>query len=178
MPLYEYYCEGCHGVFELLRPTREASAPQPCPECDEDAPRAVSNFQAFTFRDGYARKLPDDGTYWHLGQKVSTPINGPTEPNQHPELARKNKRPPAPPTREEIEAHQVIADEYGTRRANQRDIGLGDGAIEQQVEQELGSFSRRLRQTAGRAKLQRRRKPNAQVTARTRTGRHGPGKQS
>ena len=25
MPLYEYYCEPCNGVFETIRPMREAS---------------------------------------------------------------------------------------------------------------------------------------------------------
>ena len=32
MPVYEYYCEPCNGVFELLRPARESSKAQPCPE--------------------------------------------------------------------------------------------------------------------------------------------------
>jgi len=33
MPLYEYFCEPCNGIFEELRPIREASDPVPCPEC-------------------------------------------------------------------------------------------------------------------------------------------------
>lgn len=77
MPLYEYYCEPCDGVFELLRPTRDASRDQPCPQCDEDAKRIVSKqWSAFIFRDGAARRLPDTGGYWHLGKHVSEPMRG------------------------------------------------------------------------------------------------------
>ncbi len=86
MPLYEYYCEPCHGVFEELRPMREAGEAVPCPECYEDADRIMpTSFAAFTFRDGYPRKIPDDGTYWHLGQKVSKRVTG-GRPNEHPEI--------------------------------------------------------------------------------------------
>ena len=86
MPLYEYYCEPCHGVFEELRPMREAGEAVPCPECYEDAPRIMpTSFSAFTFRDGYPRKIPDDGTYWHLGKKVTTRSTG-GRPNEHPEI--------------------------------------------------------------------------------------------
>ena len=83
MSLYEYYCEDCHGVFELLRPPREASTNQPCPECDADAKRIVSDFQAFVFRDGYPRKIPDDGTHWHLGTKVKESINKAVQPTKY-----------------------------------------------------------------------------------------------
>ena len=41
----------------------------------------------------YARKIPDDGTYWHLGKKVSKRVTG-GRPNEHPEV---NK--PTPPKR-------------------------------------------------------------------------------
>lgn len=70
MPVYEYYCEPCSGIFETIRPMREASEPVPCPECNRDAPRIMSSFNAFTFREGYARRLPDKGTYWHMGKEV------------------------------------------------------------------------------------------------------------
>ncbi len=172
MPLYEYYCDDCHGVFELLRPQREASDPQPCLECDADSRRIVSAFEAFTFRDGFPRKIPDDGTYWHLGQKVSAPITGAVEPNEHPELLKKKRRPPGPPTAEELEAHAAIAQEYGQQSADRRESS-GGNVVDTQVEQKLGDFNKRLRQTAGQAKLKRRRKPNAETTARTVTGKHG-----
>ena len=86
MPLYEYYCEPCHGIFEELRPMREATEPVPCPECYEDAGRIMpTSFTAFTFREGYPRRIPDDGTYWHLGKKVSQKVKG-GRPNEHPEI--------------------------------------------------------------------------------------------
>ena len=176
MPLYEYFCADCHGVFELLRPARQASAAQPCPECDGDAPRMVSNFQAFTFRDGYPRKLPDDGAYWHLGQKVSTPVTGPVEANEHPELVAKKRRPPTPPTVEETEAHQMLAQQYVEQRRAQREAGLGSGSVDTEVESKLQKFRKRRRQTAGQARIKQRRKPNAETTAKTISGQHRPAK--
>ena len=71
MPLYEYFCQPCNGIFEELRPMREATEPVPCPECYKDACRIMpTSFAAFTFRDGYPRRIPDDGKFYHLGQKV------------------------------------------------------------------------------------------------------------
>lgn len=92
MPLYEYYCEPCNGIFEELRPMRESSEPVPCPECFKDASRIMpTSFAAFTFREGYPRRIPDDGKYYHLGQKVSKLVSS-GRPNEHPEV---NK--PEPP---------------------------------------------------------------------------------
>lgn len=105
MPVYEYYCEPCNGVFELLRPAREASKAQPCPECDDDAKRIISReWSAFIYREGAPRRLPDTGGYWHLGKRVSKPMTSTVDGSafRHPELD-----PPKPPpevTREEIEA--------------------------------------------------------------------------
>lgn len=93
MPIYEYFCEPCNGIFEELRPMREATEPVPCPECFKDAPRIMpTSFAAFTFRDGYPRRIPDDGKFYHLGTKVSKPITG-GRPNEHPEV---NKPEPEP----------------------------------------------------------------------------------
>jgi hypothetical protein len=73
---------------------REASDPVPCPQCYKDAKRIMpTSFSAFTFREGYARRIPDDGKYYHLGQKVSKPITGGVRPNEHPEV---NKDIPEP----------------------------------------------------------------------------------
>jgi putative FmdB family regulatory protein len=86
MPLYEYYCEPCNGIFEELRPIREASEPVPCPQCYKDAKRIMpTSFAAFTFREGYPRRIPDDGTYYHLGKKVSRLVKS-ARPNEHPEI--------------------------------------------------------------------------------------------
>ena len=94
MPLYEYYCEPCNGVFESLRPIRVSSEPASCPECHRDAPRMMpTSFNAFTYRDGYPRRIPDKGTYWHLGKEVKNLVSGPTRPNEHPEI---NKPIPEP----------------------------------------------------------------------------------
>ena len=103
MPLYEYYCESCEGVFELLRPTRDASREQPCPQCDEDAKRIVSKeWSAFIFRDGAARRLPDTGGYWHLGKHVSQPMRGKSKTGYtHKELD--DSPPDRPFTVEELE---------------------------------------------------------------------------
>ena len=93
MPLYEYYCEKCHGIFEALRPMREASDPVPCPLCNRDGQRIMpTSFAAFTFRDGYPRRIPDKGTYWHLGKEVKRPITGAVRAGEHPELTK--RRPP------------------------------------------------------------------------------------
>jgi len=87
MPLYEYYCEPCDGIYEALRPIREAADPVPCPECDRDGMRIMpTSFAAFTFREGYPRKLPDKGTYWHLGKEVKKRVTGRMKPFQHPEI--------------------------------------------------------------------------------------------
>jgi putative FmdB family regulatory protein len=94
MPLYEYYCHHCDGVFEQLRSIREASEPSPCPLCDRDSERIMpTSFSAFTFRDGYPRRIPDRGTYWHLGKEVKTPNTGGVPPNEHPELYKPDPAP-------------------------------------------------------------------------------------
>ena len=93
MPIYEYYCEPCHGIFEELRPMREATEPVPCPECYRDAGRIMpTSFAAFTFRDGYPRRIPDDGKFYHLGKKVTKPGTG-GRPNEHPEINKPKPKP-------------------------------------------------------------------------------------
>jgi len=46
----------------------------------------MSSFMAFTYRDGYPRRIPDKGTYWHLGKEVKT-LPKRMRLHQHPELA-------------------------------------------------------------------------------------------
>ena len=94
MPVYEYYCEHCNGIYEQLRPIRMASEPWPCPECNREGQRIPpTSFNAFTYRDGYPRRIPDKGKFWHLGKEVSAPVSGPVKPNEHPEI---NKPEPPP----------------------------------------------------------------------------------
>jgi putative FmdB family regulatory protein len=87
MPLYEYYCKHCDGIFETMRPISRASEPAPCPLCVKRAQRIPpTSFAAFTMRDGYPRSIPDRGTYWHLEKEVKRPISGPVKMNEHPEI--------------------------------------------------------------------------------------------
>jgi hypothetical protein len=44
----------------------------------------MSSFRAFTYRDGYPRRIPDKGTYWHLGKEVKT-LPKRMQQHQHPE---------------------------------------------------------------------------------------------
>ncbi|MCH8026280.1 MAG: zinc ribbon domain-containing protein [Chloroflexi bacterium] len=129
MPLYEYCCDHCDGIFEALRPMREASDPVPCPVCDRDGERIMpTTFTAFTFREGYPRRLPDKGTYWHLGKEVKSRITGPVRPFEHPELTR----PKGPPR-----------------------ISKGDLAVEQDKRNLRAKESQRMRSSAGRRRSSR-----------------------
>jgi putative FmdB family regulatory protein len=93
MPLYEYLCQNCGGVFEHLRSLREASEPAPCPICDRDCQRIMpTSFTAFTVREGLPRQIPDRGTYWHLGREVKHMNTGGVPAFEHPETYK-----PAPP---------------------------------------------------------------------------------
>ncbi len=94
MPVYEYYCGHCVGIFEALRPMRESADPVPCPECDRDGDRIMpTSINAFTYRDGYPRRLPDKGTYWHLGKEVKNRISGSFKPFEHPETTPPKRKP-------------------------------------------------------------------------------------
>jgi putative FmdB family regulatory protein len=109
MPVYEYFCESCDGIYEQLRPMREASEPWPCPECNREGRRVMpTSFNAFTYRDGYPRRIPDRGTFWHLGKEVSAPVSGPVRPNEHPEI----NKPTPPPQKLKGE----VADETEVKR--------------------------------------------------------------
>ena len=86
MPVYEYLCEECEGVFEVVRQMREAADAQPCPVCDSECERVMpSTFTAFVMRKGYPRRIPDKGTYWHLGQEVSY-LPTRARPYEHPQI--------------------------------------------------------------------------------------------
>ena len=116
MPIYEYYCDPCDGIYEALRPMREAAEPVPCPECDRDCRRIMpTTFTAFTFREGYPRKLPDKGTYWHLGKEVKSRVKGAFRPFEHPEI---NK--PKPPPRKSKGDVAVEQDKRQLRRSEAR----------------------------------------------------------
>jgi putative FmdB family regulatory protein len=150
MPLYEYYCQDCDGVFELLRPVRQSSDPQPCPECDRDAKRMMPvDFAAFTVRDGLPRRIPDRGTFWHLGKEVSRPVNEPARAWEHPDLDKDD--PVAPPSAEEVERfdHQLDIDVEQEMEATAR----GMNAIQPQKNLERAKFLERLVKTGGAGRL-------------------------
>jgi putative FmdB family regulatory protein len=128
MPLYEYYCKSCDGVFEELRSMRESSEPAPCPLCDHDSQRIMpTSFSAFTFRDGMPRRIPDDFTYWHHdGRKVKTMNTGGVPMNEHPELYKPDPRPV--PTAADIDTMREIDHLKGRHAKMMRESGL-DPAI-------------------------------------------------
>lgn len=129
MPLYEYYCQDCHGIFEEIRQIRDASAPAACPECEREAPRIMSTFSAFTMRDGYPRRIPDKGTYWHFGKEVKTRAKS-FKGNQHPELAepkpvRRISRAERSDTfekRAQDRAEALYRDKWGVNSAGMRTV--------------------------------------------------------
>ena len=172
MPIYEYLCEPCDGVFELLRPVREAQAAQPCPQCDADARRIMpTEFQAFILRKGYARRLPDRGTYWHYDREVSGPITGPAPAGEHPELRRKKLGPDRIPTSEEREAFSHEVEQRLEHEAEA--LASGHPPVRDLLEErKVRAFAKRVASTSQRARLANRRDPNAVTTARTRSGKH------
>jgi putative FmdB family regulatory protein len=94
MPLYEYYCKRCDGVFEAMNQIAKASDPAPCPVCKKKAERMMpTSFAAFTMREGYPRSIPDRGTYWHLGKEVKKPVTGGVRMNEHPEINKPQPKP-------------------------------------------------------------------------------------
>jgi putative FmdB family regulatory protein len=121
MPLYEFYCKRCDGVFEARRELKDASAPAPCPVCAKKAKRIPpTSFSAFVMRDGYPRAIPDRGTYYHLGKEVKKRISGPVRMNEHPEINK--PRPKPKKSKGEIEAmrdrQHAAAKEEAKRRAS------------------------------------------------------------
>lgn len=139
MPMYEYQCPECDLRFELLRPAREASVDQPCPTCDADSRRVMSKqWSAFVFRDGRPRQLPDDGGYWHLGQKVSQPITGAVRGIEHPEVNK--KAPPKPLTVEELERY-----EYSKEQHTRQVIETGVEPVDSRAGAQQQDINKRIR---------------------------------
>ncbi len=52
----------------------------------------MSTFAAFTMRDGYPRRIPDKGTFWHMGKEVKQRAKR-MKGFEHPELAKPKSRP-------------------------------------------------------------------------------------
>lgn len=140
MPIYEYFCQPCNGIFEELRPMREAAEPVPCPECYKDAPRIMpTSFSPFTFRDGYPRRIPDDGKFYHLGKKVTKPLTG-GRPNEHPEIDK-----PEPKKRKSKGEMSDLRDQFAAATKGQLTDGSGT-AIKPAEVLEAHETGRSLRQ--------------------------------
>jgi putative FmdB family regulatory protein len=124
MPLYEYYCQHCDGVFESLRSMRESSEPSPCPLCDRDATRIMpTSFAAFTFRDGMPRRIPDRGTYWHYDKEVKTMNTGGVPAGEHPELYKPTPRAVQSAGEREVERDINYYKSKHLRRMKDSDLG-------------------------------------------------------
>ena len=107
MPLYEYYCEPCDGIFELIRPVSRSSDPQPCPSCDDDGERLMpTQVHAFTMRGGMPRRIPDKGLYWTTKGQSTKPMTSSDLTKIEPFLVKEDKvrRASTVMTPEEIEA--------------------------------------------------------------------------
>lgn len=93
MPLYEYYCSECNGIFELLRPVRQATDSQPCVVCDAESKRIMpTEFAAFVMRDGMPRRIPDRGLSWGLEGQLKNPLTS-SEAKKEDIIPEEKKRP-------------------------------------------------------------------------------------
>ena len=126
MPLYEYYCEDCDGIFELIRPVRESSDPQPCPICDGDGQRLMpTQVHAFTMRRGMPRRIPDKGLYWsHMGQ-TTRPTTSTDSRKMEPYLVKEPRTAPASTklTPEELAAGKAPEVEVRERKKGSKSRG-------------------------------------------------------
>ena len=107
MPLYEYYCKDCHGVFELIRSVRQSSDPQPCPVCDAECNRVMTTeIHAFTMRGGMPRRIPDKGLFWTTKGQSTKPMTSSDMKKIEPFLVQEDKvrRASTVLTPEEMEA--------------------------------------------------------------------------
>jgi putative FmdB family regulatory protein len=125
MPVYEYLCKPCDGVFEVIRPIARAAEPAPCPVCAKKAQRLPpSSFSAFTMREGYPRAIPDRGTYWHLEKEVKRPVTGAVRMNEHPEINKPE------PKRKKSKGELAISAERRRLEAKEKARARKDGVPE------------------------------------------------
>ena len=125
MPVYEYHCKHCDGVFEAILPIAKAADPAPCPICAKKAHRLPpSSFSAFTMREGYPRAIPDRGTYWHLEKEVKRPVTGSVRMNEHPEINKPQ------PKRTKSKGERAISTERKQLAAKEKERARKDGVPE------------------------------------------------
>lgn len=168
MPVYEYFCGDCEGVFELLRPAREASNTQPCPVCDTDSRRLMpTEFAAYIYRQGLPRRIPDTGKFWTakgLSDKPETG-DGPDAPGPSP-WARKGLATSEDDDREEW--RQAYLYEQRMDQIESGEIPQADARLSQETQDYL---QRKVNTAQVKKKLKT--PSNKDVTPRTRSGRHG-----
>ena len=61
MPIYEFYCEPCHTIFNFLSKRVNTTATPPCPKCAQTLSRQVSAFAQLR-QTTSADSAADDGT--------------------------------------------------------------------------------------------------------------------
>ncbi len=54
MPIYEYHCSGCGTSYEARRSITQVAEAYVCPQCEVEAPRTISLFNAVRGSDGVA----------------------------------------------------------------------------------------------------------------------------
>ena len=52
-----------------------------------------SSFSAYIMRQGYPRRIPDRGNYWHLGKEV-TYLPKKARPYEHPQVTKQREKEP------------------------------------------------------------------------------------
>ncbi len=173
MPVYEYFCDDCNGVFEMLRPVRESSVAQPCPVCDAASRRLMpTEFAAYVYREGLPRRIPDTGKYWTakgLSDKPETGGPSVEEMGLTYPWARKGFATSEDDDKEEWRQQ---------RMAEQRLENLESGRlpeVDTRLADESNTYLQRKINTA-RIKKKLKTPTNAEVTPRTRSG--DPGKPS
>jgi putative FmdB family regulatory protein len=62
MPIYEFYCEPCHTIFNFLSKRVNTTATPPCPTCAKALSRQVSSFAHLRGGTKIADGGADDGT--------------------------------------------------------------------------------------------------------------------
>ena len=62
MPIYEFYCEPCHTIFNFLSKRVNTTATPPCPTCAQKLSRQISSFAHLRGGSDSANGGGDDGT--------------------------------------------------------------------------------------------------------------------
>lgn len=166
MPVYEYLCEDCVGVFELLRPVREASADQPCPVCDAGARRLMpTDFAAYILREGMPRRIPDQGKYWTVNGLADEPDSGDGGVDPGLKYASSPMTTSADDDQEEARRRAMLQERQLARATGQAP------AVDSRVVDASSTYRQRKLSTIRKKRLLKT-AANKDVTARTRSGKH------